>query len=95
MQNRQVGIEEMNASEPLKKCRKSLERDQKWGSIRPMTSLKETCLPIRRSSALRWHQLYLGLCGELGNHHPDVKGEIQARPTCCDSILYLDPVFLL
>ena len=31
--------------------------------------------------ALRWHELNPGLCVELGNHHPDVKGEIQVGIT--------------
>ena len=72
----------MNASEPLMKCRKKLDGGRKQRREYSVRSSMETCLLIERPPALRWHDFLSGLCTELGNHHPDVKGEAQARSTC-------------
>ena len=38
-----------------------------------------TCLLSVWLASFRWHDLYVGLCMELGNLHIDVKGNIQSK----------------
>ena len=72
----------MNASEPLMKCRKRRDGDQKRKESLAVISSKETCLLLERSPALRWHDFHTGFYKELGNQSLDAKGAVQAGNPC-------------
>ena len=65
----------MNEDEPLMKCRKAKLRS-KMKNFALHDELGGNLYLAKWSPALRWHELYLGLCVELGNHHSDIKGEL-------------------
>lgn len=65
----------MNASEPLMKCRKRRNGDQKRKESLAAISSEGTCLRVERSPALRWHDFYIGFYKERGNQFMDAKGE--------------------
>ena len=75
-------MKEMNASEPLKTCRKRRSGDQKWKESLAAKSSEETCLLAERSPALRWHDFHTGFYKELGNQFSDAKGDTQAGDPC-------------
>ena len=71
----------MNESEPSLKCRNFLRRMSKVGNFRTHDELGGYLFLAKWLPALRWHELNLGPSVELGNHHSDVKGEVQVGTT--------------
>ena len=67
----------MNASEPLMKCRKRRDGDQKRKESLAVINSEDTCLLTEWSPALRWHDFYTGFYKERGNQFKDAKGEAQ------------------
>ena len=63
----------MNANEPLSKYRNYIDDLQKRRTSHSLIRHTETYLLVCWSPVLRWHQFFLGLSVELGNHHLDEK----------------------
>ena len=70
-------MKEMNASKPLKTCRKRRNGDQKRKESLAAINTEDTCLLSAWSPALRWHDFHTGFYKELGNQTLDVKGAAQ------------------
>jgi hypothetical protein len=69
---------ETNTSEPLKTYRKVVRRCRNQGVGRsPGTSLRGTCLLLRRHPVWKWRELDPGSNVERGNLVSDVKGDPQ------------------
>lgn len=67
----------MNASEPLMKCRKRRNGDQKRKESLAAINSEGTCLLAEWSPALRWHDFYTGSYKERGNQLLDAKGAVR------------------
>ena len=63
----------MNENESLTTYRNRINDFQKRRTSYSLIRHTETYLLVCWSPVLRWHQLFLGLCVELGNHHLDDK----------------------
>lgn len=72
----------MNASEPLMKCRKRRNGDQKRKESLAAINSEGACLLAEWSPALRWHDFYMGSYKERGNQLMDVKGEARVGNPC-------------
>ena len=67
------GKKKMNENESLTTYRNRINDFQKRRTSYSLIRHTETYLLVCWSPVLRWHQLFLGLCVELGNHHLDDK----------------------
>lgn len=67
----------MNESEPMMKCRKRRNGDQKRKESLSAINSEGACVLAEWSPALRWHDFYTGFYKERGNQLLDVKGEVQ------------------
>ena len=67
----------MNASEPLMKCRKRRNGDQKRKESLAAINSEGAWLLAEWSPALRWHDFYTGFYKERGNQFLDAKGEVR------------------